>query len=496
MQMKSWNVMDAIIQQAKKSPDKIAICERGKTCTYADLLHQVRKVSCGLKKNKGVNDRVVIMSNNCIEYAEVFLGAIYAGCIPVVLDPKWSQKEMIQVLDNNNPSLLFGDKYKLMKIPDKTMQTKISFQEDKDITSYSTWVASQKEDTVMETNEMLFIGYTSGTTGKPKGFMRSHQSWIKSFESGIDIFRFKENDHFIAPGSFAHSLSLFVLIQSLYLGGTFHVVSKFNAEKVAAICNQYKEVILFVVPTMIQSLIESTINEADIKGLISSGSKWTAAMKKQAIKRFGKTKLFEFYGTSEASYISYLTVSEETDLHSAGKPFPGVEISVCNENGWERDRGEVGQLKIKSEMVFTGYDHMPEETKAVFHDGWLLLGDYGYLDENNKLYLSGRKKNMIITGGLNVFPEEVETVLKQLSEIKESMVFGISDMHWGERVVAVVSWKGERKLSSVSLRKYCSEFLATYKIPKKVVTVDSFVYTGGGKVARKVMEDRIKDVLT
>ena len=145
-------------------------------------------------------------------------------------------------------------------------------------------------------------------------------------------------------------------------------------------------------------------------------------------------------------------------------------------------------------MMFLGYHHLPEETAAVFKDGWLILGDYMCMDEDGYLYLAGREKNMIVSGGLNIFPEEVETVLLQLTAIQEVMVLGVPDAYWGEQVTALVKWNGQQRLSIEEIKNYCRQHLASYKAPKKLITVDHFIYTSNGKLARQAMKDYIKRV--
>jgi long-chain acyl-CoA synthetase len=170
-------------------------------------------------------------------------------------------------------------------------------------------------------------------------------------------------------------------------------------------------------------------------------------------------------------------------------------VSIRDANLAEVPAGETGHLFIKSDMMFTGYYGLPDETAAVFHEGWLKLGDYIFQDEEGYLHLAGRAKNMIVSGGLNVFPEEVEAVLQQIPEIQEVMVLGVPDDYWGEKVIALVKWRGENCLSAALIKAFCRQHLASYKSPKQLITVDKFIYTSSGKMAREAMKDYARRVM-
>jgi long-chain acyl-CoA synthetase len=145
--------------------------------------------------------------------------------------------------------------------------------------------------------------------------------------------------------------------------------------------------------------------------------------------------------------------------------------------------------------MFKGYYQLPEETETVYQDGWLITGDFMYMDRESYLYLAGRSKNRLVSGGLNVFPEEVESVLQQISEISEVMVLGVPDDYWGEQVIALVKWSGQQRLSTEDIKNYCRQHLAKYKAPKQIITVDEFIYTSSGKIARQAMKDYTKRVM-
>ncbi|KOR89571.1 AMP-binding protein [Paenibacillus solani] len=491
------NIVQPLLHYASKYPNRVALSHGNEGRTYSALVQRMRQIAKGLQLEGITQDKIAILSANRIEFVEVFLGAIYAGCVPVPLDPKWSSTQIYSVIQECQPRMIFTETRFVKDLVFPTAESVIITLGDQGEGSYDRWLEALSAETDMgETNKLLFIGFTSGTTGKPKGFMRTHGSWIKSFEATGTAFELDNMKHMIAPGPLVHSLSLFALMQSLTSGATFHIVHQFKASEVLELCQRFPHATLFVVPTMIEAMLQLAIpGKLKIEAIMSSGGKWTEASKQRSKEVFSGTKIFEYYGSSEASYISYLNIHDERKLNSLGKPFPGVEISIRDANGEEVPEGAAGQLYIRSEMMFLGYYGLPEETNKTIQNGWLILGDVVYMDADGYLYLAGRSKNMMVTGGLNVFPEEVESILLQLPEIHEVMVLGLPDPYWGDQITALVKWTGQQRLSIEDMKHYCRQHTASYKAPKRLITVDEFIYTSSGKIARQAMADYVKRVI-
>lgn len=489
------NLLTFLIRHSSRIPDRIAIAHNRGSLTYSALAQRVRRVANGLKQGGHTRRNVAILTGNRVEFVEIFLGAVYAGYVPVPMDPKWSPIEINAVLRQCEPGIIFAEEAYSQHIGssyEPAGRVEIITLSEGNSGDYDSWVASFAPEAEPESgNELLFIGFTSGTTGVPKGFMRTPLSWLTSFEATREAFRL-DMQHCMAPGPLVHSLSLFALMQSLYFGATFHLVEQFHADEVLERCTAVPDMILFVVPTMIESLLQqANPGRASIQALISSGGKWSEQSKQKCREVFEQSRLYEYYGSSEASYISYMDVYETSRPGSVGRPFPGVELSIRNEQDQEVPAGETGQLYVRSGMVFRGYYRLDEETAAVFQDGWLTTGDYMSVDQDGYLYLAGRSKNRMITGGLNVFPEEVETVLQQLPAIQEVMILGVPDERWGERITAVIQWQGDQRLSLDEVKGHCRNYLASYKAPKQLISVDRFIYTSSGKIARRQMREYV-----
>lgn len=511
------NLLQPIFHQAERSPDRIAVSCTQEQLTYAQLRHRVSSIASGLKQHGLHQARVAILSANRIEFVEVFLGAIQAGCVPVLLDPTWNDEQLNAMLRHCQAQLLFVEQQHVRRISaecsyigqiifqgqDREADANRPFDTLVDAHTYSSatyeqWMTTlEPEAAIQDDHELLFVGYTSGTTGMPKGYIRTHASWLASFEATAEAFQLHEMKQVMAPGPFVHSLSLFALIQSLYSGATFHIVHRFDAAEVLQLCTRYPEMILFVVPTMIDALSQQAIpGETRVQALISSGGKWTERSRQHCKTVFPEAKLYEYYGSSEASYISYMDVYEEKGADALGRPFRGVNISIRDDEFREVPVNTVGQLYLRSRMMFRGYDQLPEATAAVFREGWLRVGDFVYLDEDGYLHLAGRSSHMIKTGGLKVFPEEVEAVLQGIPAIQRAMVLGIPDDRWGEKVAALVQWKDGQRWTTEEIQAYCRLQLPDYKVPKDYITVEQFIYTGSGKIARHAMEVSVKGAIT
>lgn len=491
------NVLEPLIEHAIKYGDKVALVDDQQHCqhTYRSLLQTVQRVASGLRKYSLYQKKIAILSSNRIEFVEVLLGAIYAGYTPVPLDTKWSKKEIRTILHQIQPQIIFVDHHLQNNVADLELNIEVITFSHGQIGSYPAWLNTlNQQKTIDLQNELLFIGFTSGTTGLPKGYMRTHYSWIRSFEATKEAFKLDSIENVSASGPLIHSLSLFGLIQCLYYGGTFYLSHSFDPVRVVQQCQQLPNLILFVVPTMIEAILQNEPAEPlAIQALLCSGAKWSTASKHKCKLLFGSTPLYEFYGSSEASYISYSNIQNDPP-YSVGRAFPEVDISIRDEQCCEVSIGTVGQLYVKSEMLFKGYYLLPEETANVFRQGWLVLGDYGYIDEEGYLYMTGRVHNRIISGGINLFPEEVEAVLQQMPEIAEVMILGRPHPYWGEEVVAIIQWNEESSLSLETVKEYCHSYLAHYKAPRDIITVEQFLYTSSGKIAREAMKQYIESV--
>jgi len=316
---------------------------------------------------------------------------------------------------------------------------------------------------------------------------------VKSFKASEIEFGINAADHILVPGPLVHSHFLYAAVHGLYTGATVYLQDKFSAAKMLSCMEQFPLSVVYMVPTMFEALFKAVEDTQEplpvncVRALISSGAKWGTQSKHKITNFFPAADLYEFYGASELSFVTVLDPEgNRRKPDSVGRPVHGVDISIRNKDGGEAAVGEVGKLYVRSEYVFMGYYRNPGETRHVLgENGWATVHDMAWRDEDGYVYIAGREKNMMICGGLNIYPEEVERVILQLPEIEEAVVVGVPDQYWGEKIVALVRAKSGMTIRKNVIKRHCRTHLAGYKCPRKVVEVDAFPYTTSGKIARE-----------
>lgn len=473
-------------QRVIDNPDKIAIQTSSEAITYRDWYTAVCKTANWLHSITAPCDSIGIFMPNSIAFLQLFTGTTMAGRIAATFDAKWKPTELERRLEISSPSVVITTAELAERI--RSTEFIIIIWEDASeqiLQCDSSWCENV-------TGEMPFyMGFTSGTTGVPKAFIRSHDSWIASFECSRHDFHINETDHVLIPGALIHSHFLYGAISVLYLGGTIYLLDKFSPLLALNFIQNYPITMLYVVPTMVEAmLLEDIIIDKPIQ-IISSGAKWEVDSKQRIQEQFLQVKMFEFYGASELSFVSFLCNDSDKDkLGSVGKPFHNVEIEIRHTHLDETSAREIGTIFVRSRMLFDGYIHPGSRSIQSIKDdnGWVTVDDMGYLDEDGYLYIVGREKNMILYGGVNVFPEEIETVLLKHPDVDEAAVVGMTDPYWGQIPVAVIKGHASKK----ALKKLCIENLSSHKIPRKWFYVEEIPHTTSGKIARMHVKQLIE----
>ncbi|PDY47089.1 acyl-CoA synthetase [Bacillus pseudomycoides] len=461
-------------------PNKMAIKEKDRLLTYKEWHESVCQVANWLNKEKTTNKTVAILLENRIEFLQIFAGAAMAGWVCVPLDLKWKQDELEARLELANPSIVItSEQYKMSELP-RINGTALSANKwnrmvDNQLNTYHSSESVQ--------NHPFYMGFTSGSTGEAKAFLRAQDSWVHSFDCNLHDFHMKNNDTVLLAGTLVHSLFLYGAISALYLGQTVYLIEKFIPNHVLSILKQENISVMYTVPTMLEALYkEGSVIEQEMK-IISSGAKWEAEAKQKVKTVFPYAKRYEFYGASELSFVTALTdVESERKASSVGKPCHNVQIRICNEKGKELKQGEIGTIYVKSDQFFMGYLLDGDLSCQVTEDGWMTVHDIGYQDEEGFLYIVGREKNMILFGGINIFPEEIESVLGTHPNVDEIVIVGVKDGYWGEKPVAIVKGKGTKQ----ELKRFCLQHLSSFKIPREWYFIDEIPHTSSGKIAREV----------
>ncbi|MGP7817931.1 AMP-binding protein [Niallia sp. 01092] len=460
---------------AQKDNNRPAIVTDDENVTYGEWFNLVQRTAASFFNEKAIYKRVALFLPNGRLFLQLFAGASEAGWASVVGDIRWKERELADRLQQITPDLIIADEK--MKGYFKQYSTKTIFSDE-----IEEWLSSNSNFHKSDENVPFYIGFTSGSTGKPKVFIRSHASWIESFRCNQIDIGMTAKDHVLIPGSFINSTFLYGALSTLYLGGTIYVLTKFSPARLMNFLHDYPISTVYVVPTMIQGLLKEGYSYKHPVSFLSTGAKWLPSVKTKMRRQFPTATFYEFYGSSELSFISVLKNNEQIQYaDSVGRAFHNVEISIRNEKGQELGVGEEGILYVKSNMLFDGYLNNKEETKKVLHGDWATVYDIAKIDAEGYVYILGRQNDMILYGGMNIYPQEIEQVLLKYDGVEEAIVLGVKDEYWGQKVTAFI--KGN--VSLPSLKNYCLQTLSSYKIPRIWRKVETFPYTTGGKVSRQ-----------
>jgi long-chain acyl-CoA synthetase len=480
-----WNITETYRQHAVHYTDKTAIQTLDKKMTYKEWYEAVAKIANWLKSFTLSNQTVAILLPNGIPFLQVFMGAAKAGWLAVPMDVKWKRPELQKRLELSNPSILITTKEFYERAAD--FHSEVIVWEKCDVLNRRIDI----KDVEPEGNQPFYMGFTSGTSGEPKAFIRAHQSWVASFDCSKYDFNLSEEDFVLIPGTLIHSHFLYGAASTLYLGGTLYIMEKFSPTRTIACLEALPITTVYAVPTMTEALLQKEhFIDKEFK-IISSGSKWFEKSKAKVMELFPRLQRFEFYGASELSFVTVLSdQNNEQKPGSVGKPCYGVELEIRRPDQSKAAVFETGKIYVRSNLMFTGYkkERDGEIQQMADKDGWTTVDDMGYLDEDGFLYIAGREKNIILYGAINIYPEEIERIITLHPQVEEAVVIGISNPYWGEIVSAVIKGKAE----AASIKKWCKKHLASYKIPRKYFFRDEMPYTMSGKIARAELKSTLE----
>jgi len=360
----------------------------------------------------------------------------------------------------------------------------------------------------MTDEDVAHLYYTSGTTGRPKGVMLSHKNVCVHALAAIGELKLGDYDNWIHAAALFHLADAWATFAITWVGGKHVVVEDFEPSLVLSTMEQERVTITNMIPTMLNMLVNTpgveTKDFSGLRAILSGGASIAPEVVKRIMETF-KCDYIQTYGMTETS--PYLTVSilkehltrlssQEQFVYNAktGRPFLGVLLKVVREDGTEvaSNGEEVGEIIVKGDIVTRGYWNRPEETAAALKDGWLYTGDMANIDDEGYVNIVDRKKDVIITGGENVYSVEVENVLYSHPAILEAAAIGIPDPMWGEAVKAVVVLKPGQEATEESIIAYCKNQIARYKAPKTVDFISELPKTGSGKIYKKGLKEKYK----
>ncbi len=489
---------DALKRNAYKYSVKPAIREGARAVAYGELNARVNRLANGLLAagfRKG--DAAALLVGNRIEHLEILFALAKIGVIAIPLDAKWRALEIGSTLSSLAPAAVF--------LEEGCVAEYQAAQKEHRLDAIRPFVVGEKSFEALRENsspdepqvevaedDPFVVMITSGTTGFPKGCLTSHRTYVfhcinNAIEKGLGA-------HDIAllcsPIYFSHGRSFTVAM--LYFGATVIIHSHFDPVQVLKTIEREKITYLGTVPTMCERLLQvpgvEGYDTSSIRCLSITGGK----VHPPVLEKLRQTITPNIYRTYAATDCGQMAISKPADMAakpaSAGRPVWCTELKIIDEAGRPLAVGEVGEILTKSPLATQGYYKNPAATEASFRDGWFHTGDLGYFDEDGYLYVVGRKKDMVKSGGISIYPLEIETVLYHHPEVLEAAVIGVPDPQWGEVVKAVIVPRPGAALAADKLIQFCKDRLAPYKVPKAVEIVETLPHTELGKVAKEKLK--------
>ena len=513
------NTTDFLSIATSICPDRVAVVFERKKYTFSQLNERVDRLANALSSlsvKKG--DRLAMLQVNCNQFVETYFAAAKLGAIYVPLNFRAKGNELTYMLNTAEAStLLVGERYiELLNSLRSNLTSVRHFisveSRHEGMLYYEDMIASSPVGeivTEIDDDDTTILLYTAGTTGVPKGVMLSHNSFAVYVLENVTPADPELEERNILTVPLYHVAGIQAMMAAIYGGRTLVMERQFDAKEWMELVESEKANRAMMVPTMLKQLMDHPeFGEHDLSSLkvITYGA---APMPLEVIKRaleaFPGVSFINAFGQTEtASTITTLGpedhiisgTEEEREkklrrLASIGKPMSDVEMRIVDEDGRELPVGQVGEIVARGPRVMTGYWKDEEKTeKTIDKDGWIHTGDMGYMDEDGYFYLAGRAMDMIIRGGENISPEEVEAVLRTHPKVEEAAVIGIPDEEWGEQPRAIVVLKQGEVATAEEVIEYCRANLSSFKRPRSVVFIDELPRNPMGKVLKRVLQER------
>jgi len=471
--------------------DRTALAPGGARLTFRELHGRVQGIAAALSKlGFRVGDRLGLLLPNGPEYIQLVYACSLLGVIVVALNTRLSLAEIDRVLADASPHGLV--RHSSLPVPTVRLpRERVLDQEPLEVRNDSF------PDVFYDPQAVLALIYTSGTTGHPKGVMVTHANVLANVQNFNFWMRYTEAGVYLHAAPIFHIADFPCMFAAPAFGACQVTIPKFDPRGFCEAVDRERVSHTVLVPTMINLLTQfPEVKKYDLSSLqvlAYGGSPMAPDLIRRTRELLPQVKLVQAYGLSESGFLTGLQDQEHTDgrLLSCGRPCPGIDLRVTDDSGKQVEVGKSGELVARGANIMPGYWNNPGETALVFRDGSFRTGDIGYQDSEGYFYILDRAKDMIVTGGENVYSGEVEAVIYAHPAVREAAVFGIPDPKWGEVVMACVMLKPGSTLTADDLIAFCRQSLASYKIPRRVEFSDTELpKSGSGKILKRLLRER------
>jgi len=478
-----------------RNPTKIALRHGTTQRSYRGLVDRFDRVTAAIIGDLGLvpGDHGAIVAKNSIAYVEIVVGASQAGVALATINPRLAPLEIATICDDAGARVLFVDSESaatLRELPLASVERVIVINNE-----FEDWLAQAHppaELPVVDERDTFTIPYTSGTTGQPKGVLVPHRSRLLTlFAMAMEYGCYTPDDRFLAIAPLCHGAGMVFALAPVFFGGYAELMDQFDPGEVMKCLATEHITGFFGVPTHFHGMLSLEQSYLDhhqcpqLTTIISNAAPLPQALKERIIDHFGEGLLHETYGSTEAGIVTNLRPGDQLRKQQCvGQPFPCTMVKIADDDGDECLVDQVGELFSLSPYLFNGYWDRPKETREAFNDGWVTVGDMARRDEDGYLYIVDRKKDMVISGGFNIYPRETEEILVQHVSIAEAAVGGVPDEKWGEHLKAFVVVRPGAALDVQEVLDFCNGRIARIKTPQEVAFIDALPRNAGGKVLK------------
>jgi long-chain acyl-CoA synthetase len=476
---------------ARYYPERPALRVGEELLNFRELHGRIKSLAAALiRRGFGPGDRLALLLPNGPEYIELVYACSWLGIIVVPINTRLSVVEIDHVLRDAGPRGLV--RHSSLPVP----STRVSWELVLDEQPFD----GRNDccpDACYDPDAILALIYTSGTTGRPKGVKVTHSNILSNINNFNYWMRYREGGSYLHAAPIFHIADFPAMFAAPAFGACQVALPRFTPPSFSEAVEKERINYTVLVPTMINLLIQSadtkTHDLSSLEVLAYGGSPMAPELIRRTRDLLPNVKLVQVYGLSETGFLTGLQDQEHTDdrLMSCGRPCPGIDVQVADESGSQVEAGQRGELVARGANVMQGYWNDQEDTAAAFRNGFIRTGDIGYQDVEGYFYILDRSKDMIVTGGENIYCGEVEAVILGHPAVRETAVFGIPDQQWGELVAACVVMKPGMKITEEALIRHCRQSLANYKVPRNVEFSETDLpKSGSGKVLKRLLRER------
>ena len=475
--------------QARVFPDKLALVCGETRVTFRQLHEDSDRIATALRKSGiEIGDRVAVCLPNCCEFVTIFFAIVKSGAVAMPINTRLLPGEISVIFQDSSPAAVFfgdGEREAVEKIIGATS-----------IRRFAVGDASQPEpiDVPAEHDDCV-ISYTSGTTGRPKGVITTQANYIvaNGFLNAM-YWKLSADDRIIVTTPLAHRTAFARIGNMVVMGATLYIMPRFDVGEAMRVIESEEITVISIVPTVGRMMLPAI--EADparfgsLRILVATGEAFPVEIKRRLLAALPHLQIFSFFAMTEAGALAMLSPGEQFN-HSAsvGRVTPGVEMRLVDAEGRTVKAGEAGEIWARSGLpgqylLFRTYFNQPDAMRDAFHDGWFKTGDIGRFDQEGFLYIVDRKKDIVLSGGYNIYSKEVELVLLRHQAVADAAVIGVPDEVYGEAVAAFIEPEVGAALAEDELIRWCASELASYKKPKHIVFMTELPKNSTGKVIK------------